>query len=80
MRIPRFWEILLTSGCSPQVAVFSAPSGLAVCLHGGFRQVLLRGDTDLSQTQHLDRWHADGRVRFLFGYDARPNVVALAVQ
>jgi hypothetical protein len=32
--------------------------------------VLLRGDTDFSQTQHLDRWHADPRVRFIFGYDA----------
>jgi hypothetical protein len=38
----------------------------------------LRGDTDFSQTQHLDRWDADGRVRFIFGYDALANVVALA--
>jgi Transposase DDE domain group 1 len=51
---------------------------LAVCFHGGFRRVLLRGDTDFSQTEHLDRWHADPRVRFLFGYDARPNIEALA--
>jgi Transposase DDE domain group 1 len=51
---------------------------LAVCFQGGFRRVLLRGDTDFSQTEHLDRWHADPRVRFLFGYDARPNVEALA--
>lgn len=51
---------------------------LEVCFRGGFRSVLLRGDTDFSQTQHLDRWHADERIRFLFGYDARPNVVALA--
>jgi hypothetical protein len=51
---------------------------LAVCFRGGFRRVLLRGDTDFSQTAHLDRWHADPRVRFLFGYDARANVEALA--
>ena len=51
---------------------------LAVCLRGGFRRVLLRGDTDFSQTEHLDRWDADRRVRFIFGYDARPNVVAIA--
>jgi len=51
---------------------------LEVCFRGGFRQVLLRGDTDFSQTQHLDRWNADPRVRFLFGYDAMPNMVALA--
>ena len=51
---------------------------VAVCFRGGFQRVLLRGDTDFSQTAHLDRWHADRRVRFLFGYDAAPNVVALA--
>jgi hypothetical protein len=51
---------------------------LTVCFRSGFRQVLLRGDTDFSQTQHLDRWHADGRVRFIFGYDAMPNLVAIA--
>ena len=51
---------------------------LAVCFQGGFRRVLLRGDTDFSQTEHLDRWNADERVRFLFGYDAMPNVVAMA--
>jgi Transposase DDE domain group 1 len=48
---------------------------LAVCLQGGFRRVLLRGDTDFSQTQHLDRWHADGRIRFIFGYDCHPTLV-----
>jgi hypothetical protein len=51
---------------------------LAVCFRGGFRRVLLRGDTDFSQTEHLDRWNADSRVRFLFGYDALPNLVSLA--
>jgi hypothetical protein len=48
---------------------------LAVCFQGGFRRVLLRGDTDFSQTQHLDRWDADGRIRFIFGYDAQPTLV-----
>ncbi len=51
---------------------------LDVCFRGGFRRVLLRGDTDFSQTEHLDRWNADPRVRFLFGYDAMANVKALA--
>ena len=37
-----------------------------LCREAGFRRVLLRGDTDYSQTQHLDRWDSDG-VRFLFG-------------
>jgi hypothetical protein len=29
----------------------------------------LRGDTDFSQTEHLDRWHAAGDVTFHFGFD-----------
>ena len=40
--------------------------------------MLLRGDTDFAQTAHLDRWDADGRVRFIFGYDSAPNLVARA--
>jgi len=40
--------------------------------------VLLRGDTDFSQTEHLDRWDADPRVRFHFGYEAMPNLKAIA--
>jgi hypothetical protein len=51
---------------------------LEVCFRGGFRQVLLRGDTDFSQTEHLDRWSDDPRVEFIFGYDATPNLKALA--
>jgi len=43
----------------------------------GFRSVLLRGDTDFSQTASLDGW--DGRgVGFLFGIDAMPNLKAIA--
>jgi hypothetical protein len=51
---------------------------LATCFRGGFQRVLLRGDTDFSQTEHLDRWNADRRVRFIFGYDAMPNLVDIA--
>jgi hypothetical protein len=47
------------------------------CREAGFRQILLRGDTDFSQTAHLDRWHRAG-VRFVFGMDAMPNLVELA--
>jgi hypothetical protein len=47
---------------------------LAVCWRGGFRRALLRGDTDFSQTEHLDRWHADGRIAFVFGYDCHPSL------
>jgi hypothetical protein len=51
---------------------------LPLLFRGGFQQVLLRGDTKFSQTEHLDRWHADPRVRFLFGYEALPNLKGLA--
>lgn len=51
---------------------------IATCFRGGFRSVLLRGDTDFSQTEHLDRWNADPRIRFLFGYDCMPNLRTLA--
>jgi hypothetical protein len=47
---------------------------LPVLFRGGFQQVLLRGDTKFSQSEHLDRWHADPRVRFIFGYEALPNL------
>jgi Transposase DDE domain group 1 len=52
----------------------------ASCFAGGFRKVLLRGDTDFSQTAHLDRWNADTRIRFIFGYDSRQNLEDLARQ
>ncbi len=42
---------------------------IRVCRDGGFRQIFVRGDTDFTQTRHLDRWNNDG-VRFIFGYDA----------
>jgi DDE family transposase len=51
---------------------------LAVCFAGGFRTALLRGDTDFSQTEHLDRWAADGRVTFVFGYNACANLEEIA--
>ena len=65
---------------SHEGAAAEVDHALAVCFRGGFRQVLLRGDTDFSQTEHLDRWDADGRIRFIFGYDAAPNLVARAEQ
>jgi Transposase DDE domain group 1 len=46
----------------------------ALCQDAGFRQITFRGDTDFSQTEDLDRWDAAG-VRFIFGYDARANLI-----
>ena len=50
---------------------------IALCRRGGFRKITLRGDTDFSQTRHLDRWDGDG-VRFVFGIDAMANLKGLA--
>jgi len=50
---------------------------IALCRRGGFRRVTLRGDTDFSQTTQLDRWDLD-QVEFIFGYDAKKNLLALA--
>jgi hypothetical protein len=50
---------------------------VTVCREGGFRKVLLRGDTDFSQSEHLDRWDAAG-TSFLFGFNAMKNLNALA--
>jgi hypothetical protein len=52
----------------------------ATCFRGGFRKVLLRGDTDFSQTEHLDRWDGDSRIRFIFGYDAKAKLIDMAEQ
>jgi len=41
-----------------------------------FKKVRLRGDTDFSLTRNFDGW--DERVGFVFGYDAKPNVVEMA--
>ena len=48
-----------------------------LCDCAGFRRVTFAGDSDFSQTTHLDRWHTQGR-RFVFGLDAMPNLVQIA--
>jgi hypothetical protein len=51
---------------------------IAWCRQAGFLQIVLRGDTDFSQTEHLDRWDAPGDIRFVFGIDAHPTLKAKA--
>ena len=41
-----------------------------------FQKVWLRGDTDFSLTSNFDRW--DEKVGFVFGYDAKKNLVDMA--
>ena len=50
---------------------------IALCRQAGFTDILLRGDTDFSLTSEFDRWDDDG-VRFVFGYDARANLIERA--
>jgi hypothetical protein len=51
---------------------------IRLCRRGGFRKILLRGDTDFTQTEHLDRWDGAGDVRFIFGIDAMANLYEIA--
>lgn len=44
---------------------------------GVFEEILLRGDTDFSLTVNFDRWSARN-VKFVFGFDAHPSLVAQA--
>jgi len=51
---------------------------ISLCRRAGFRRITLRGDTDFTQTKHLDRWDQAGDVGFVFGIDARDNLKDLA--
>ena len=68
------------SGSRPshELAASFIDQAAALCRRAGFRSFLFRGDTDFTQTKHLDRWDDAGDVRFLFGIDALPNLVARA--
>jgi hypothetical protein len=50
---------------------------ITLCREAGFTEIRLRGDTDFSLTAEFDRWDTDG-VRFVFGYDARANLIETA--
>jgi hypothetical protein len=50
---------------------------IALCRKAGFQEIRLRGDTDFSLTTEFDRWDDDG-VRFVFGYDAKANLIERA--
>lgn len=50
---------------------------IALCRRGGWKDILLRGDTAFSQTAYFDKWHDEG-VRFVFGYDAKAPLVQRA--
>src|SRR6185437_9911257 len=49
----------------------------ALCRRAGSRKITYRGDTDFTQTKHLDRWD-EGSIRFIFGIAAMANLKGLA--
>lgn len=51
---------------------------IALCRAAGYLSIVLRGDTDFSQTTHLDDWHEAGDVTFLFGYDCSEGLAKRA--
>jgi len=62
---------------SSEGAAARLDQSIALCRRAGFKTILLRGDTDFTQTGDLDRWDGDG-VEFVFGIDAMANLVKKA--
>jgi hypothetical protein len=64
-------RIVNRSGNRPsgEGAAKSLDQAIALCRSAGFPTILLRGDTDFTQTTHLDEWHERGDVTFIFGMD-----------
>ena len=73
-------SIVNRSGNRPshEGAADEADRVIKLCRKAGFKTIRLRGDTDFSQTEHLDRWDDATDVRFQFGYDAKKNLIGLA--
>ena len=62
---------------SHEQAAWYLDRAIELCRQGGFQKILLRGDTDFTQTGELDRWDEDG-VKFVFGIDATDKLNGLA--
>jgi len=62
---------------SHEEAAWYFDQSIELCRKTGFKKILLRGDTDFTQSEHLDRWDQDG-VRFIFGIDATDKLYELA--
>ena len=54
---------------SHEQAAVHLDKAINLCRRAGFRRITLRGDTDFTQTKHLDRWDKAGDVGFVFGFD-----------
>jgi Transposase DDE domain group 1 len=62
---------------SHEQGAFYFDRAIALCRKAGFKKIRLRGDTDFTQTEHLDRWDKQG-VQFVFGIDATKKLYELA--
>ena len=51
---------------------------IELCRRAGFRRITVRGDTDFTQTKHLDRWNSAGDINFVFGFDNNEALKARA--
>jgi hypothetical protein len=74
---PLFLENRSGSRPSQEGAAARLEQAIQLCARAGFRRMLLRGDTDFSQTRYLDGWNEQG-VEFIFGIDAMAKLVSLA--
>jgi len=74
---PLFLENRSGNRPSHEGAAARLDQAVDLCARAGFRRVLLRGDTDFSQTRYLDGWDDQG-VGFIFGIDAMAKLVSLA--
>ena len=64
---------------SHEQAAWYFDRSIDLCRQAGFQKIRLRGDTDFTQTEHLDRW--DGQdVKFVFGIDATKKLYELAAE
>ena len=73
-------SIVNRSGNRPshEGAAIEVDRALKLCIKAGFRKIVLRGDTDFSQTHYLDGWDSLTKVRFFFGYNATSNLKQIA--
>jgi hypothetical protein len=73
-REPLFLENRSGNRPSHEGAAARLDQAIELCREAGFLRITLRGDTDFTQSEHLDDWDEEG-VRFIFGIDAMENLV-----
>jgi hypothetical protein len=76
-REPLYLGLLGANRPSHEGVVGYYDRAIALCRQAGFTEIRLRGDTDFSLTAQFDRWD-DDNVQFVFGYDARANLIKQA--